>query len=222
MLTLFLRTLIIYLLLLAAMRLVGKRQIGELQLSELITTLMLSELAVIPLGDADIPLSYAILPITVLLSLEIIVSFCACRSMPLRKCLYGTPSILIYNGRINRKEMARLRMDISELLAELRQKDVSDISEVQCAILEDNGKLSVFRAEDTEETGVSLPVIISGKIMKTSMRHANIDEAWIDSRLARHGLRRADVLLMSVDGQKSAVYILKNSPDGKIVKVDES
>lgn len=233
MLTVFLRTLIIYLLLLAAMRLVGKRQIGELQLSELITTFMLSELAVLPIGDADIPLSYALLPICTLLSLEIIISFCASRFLPLRKLLYGTPSILIYKGRLNAKEMARLRMDVSELLSELRMKDVSDISDVRCAILEDNGQLSVFKnsevspltpqsAEDRREFGVSLPVIIAGKIVPNSMAHAQVDEAWVDARLKRRRLKRSDILLMSVDEQRRTVYILKDSPDGEIIEVDES
>lgn len=222
MLTVFVRTVIIYLLLLAAMRLVGKRQIGQLQLSELITTLMLSELAVTPLSDTDVPLSYAVLPITVLLSLEIIVSFCASRWMPLRKCLFGTPSILIYKGVLNIREMSRLRMDMSELLAELRQKDISNISDVCCAILEDNGKLSVFQNSDVGDAGASLPVIISGHIMKTAALHAGVDRKWILSRLTRRKLRCADVLLMSLDEQRHAVYILKSSSETKILEVDES
>lgn len=232
MLTVFLRTLIIYLLLLIAMRLVGKRQIGELQLSELITTLMLSELAVLPIGDADVPLSYAIVPILILLSAEIIVSFCASRCLPLRKLLFGRPSILIYRGRLNAKEMARLRMDVNELISELRLKDVADIAEVRCAILEDNGKLSVFKnaasspftpntLTDTAEHGVSLPVLVSGKIVKSAMQHAGVDEAWIDARLRQHKLRRRDVLLMSVDEQKKTVYILKDAPGGAITEVEE-
>lgn len=233
MLIVFLRTLIIYLLLLAAMRLVGKRQIGELQLSELITTLMLSELAVLPIGDADVPLVYAIVPILTLLSLEILISFLASHSPFFRRLLFGRPSILINRGKLNRKEMDRTRMDVSELLSELRLKDVSDIADVRCAILEDNGKLSVFKntdaspvtpasAADPAQHGVSLPVLVSGRLLKSAMAHAGVDAAWIDRHLARHSLTRRDVLLMAVDEQKKTVYVLKNAPDSAILEVDES
>jgi len=228
MVTVFLRTLIIYLLLLGAMRLVGKRQIGELQLSELITTLMLSELAVLPISDTDIPLSYAILPCLTLLSLEIIISFIAAQSPNLRRIIHGAPSILIYEGRLNEKELKKLRIGTAELLAELRLKDIADIADVRCAILEDNGKLSVFPKADfvpltphatgtaVEEEGVALPVIVSGKRMQASMAHAGVDDAWVLSFLRRHRLRQRDVLLLTVDERGHAVYILKNSADGKI------
>lgn len=233
MVTVFLRTLIIYLLLLAAMRFVGKRQIGELQLSELVTTLMLSELAVLPISDVDIPISYAIFPILTLLSLEVMISFSASRSPRLRRLLYGTPSMLIYKGRLNRRELSRLRIGVNELLSELRLKNVSDIADVRWAILEDNGKLSVFTNADAApltpedagvqvtESGVALPVIVAGTLMKTSMEHAAVDEAWIDARLRAHRLRRRDILLMTVDEQKKATYILADSPQGQILEVHE-
>lgn len=233
MVTVFLRTLLIYLLLLAAMRFLGKRQIGELQLSELVTTLMLSELAVLPISDTDIPLSYAVVPILTLLSLEVMISFFAARSPAVRRLLYGAPSILIYRGRLNEPELSRLRIGVNELLSELRLKDASDIASVRWAILEDNGKLSVFRAAasspltaqdagvDAPESGVALPVLVSGRLMKTSMAHAGVDAAWIDARLARHGLRRRDVLLMTVDERQRAAYILSGAPGGRIVEVTE-
>jgi len=233
MLTVFARTLIIYIILLIAMRFVGKRQIGELQVSELITTLMLSELAVLPIGNADIPLLYAILPILTLLSLEIIISFTTSHLPLMRKYLYGTPSILIHRGKLNIREMDRLRMDIGELLSELRLKDISDVSDVQCAILEDNGKLSVFKktssapvSQGTEETpgerGVSLPVIISGHLMHSAMHYAGVDEPWVRAKLKKHRLTQGDILLMAVDEQKKTVYILKNDEESPIREVDES
>ena len=221
MLTVFIRTLLIYLLLIAAIRLIGKRQIGELQLSELITTLLLSELAVAPISDTNLPLSHALIPIATLLVLEIAVSACTSRHPWLRRLLYGAPSILIHKGKLNMREMKRLRMDISELVSELRLKDISDISDVRCAILEDNGKLSVFPNADGKEYGISLPVIVHGQIMKNALDFTDVDEAWISRCLAGHHFRREDILLMSVDEKHRTVYIMKNSPDGKITQKNE-
>jgi uncharacterized membrane protein YcaP (DUF421 family) len=231
MITVFIRTILIYVFLLAAMRFLGKRQIGELQLSELITTLMLSELAVTPIADADVPISYAILPILIILSLEVIVSCATARWVPLRKFLIGSPSLLIYHGRLNVEEMKKQRIGAGELLSELRQKDVADIREVRYAILEDNGKLSVFSnaadsplmpkdvGVDAQEDGVALPLIVGGLVMKDSMRHANVSREQLEHLLKRLRVTRREVLLMTVDEQRTVSYILKDSPDGKIREV---
>ncbi len=228
MITVFLRTFIIYLLLLASMRFLGKRQLGELELSELITTFMLSELAVMPISDPDIPIAYALVPILIILSIEVILSFAVSRCAKLRKFLFGAPSILIYKGKINVKELRKLRIGIAELLAELRQKDIADIRDVRCTILEENGKLSVFPNADTAppsraemgigsvENGIGLPVIVEGKIMETSMRDADVDEAWIERALAKNSLRRKDVLLMTVDEQKHAAFVLRSDTQAEI------
>lgn len=230
MITVFLRTFIIYITLLVSMRFLGKRQIGELEISELITTFMLSELAVMPISDPDIPLAYAVVPILTLLSIEVILSFSVSRCAKLRKFFFGAPSILIYKGKINVPEIRKLRIGIMELLSELRQKDIADIRDVRCAILEENGKLSVFQTADAApmtradaglpaaETGVALPVIVEGKIMPTSMRDAGVDEAWIKRTLRENGLRRADVLLMTVDEQKRAVFIEKSTGESTITE----
>ena len=226
------RTVLLYALLLLTMRLVGKRQIGQLQLSELITTLMLSELAVLPLGSTDFPLWHAVVPILALLLLEFLVSFLAYRNLHIRRLLFGTPSILIFRGRLNVREMRRLRMDMVELISELRLKDISDLADVHMAILEDNGQLSVFKKADNSpltpfsvrdpaEYGVSLPVLIDGQVVPNAMKHAGVDEKWLDACLTRRGLSRSDILFMSVDEKKRTVYILKNSPDGTITETKE-
>lgn len=228
MITVFLRTFIIYLILLVSMRFLGKRQIGELEISELITTFMLSELAVMPISDPDIPIAYALVPILILLSIEVILSFAVSRRAKLRKLLFGAPSLLIYKGKINVKELQKLRIGVMELLSELRQKDVADIRDVRCAILEENGKLSVFptakaspltRADTNipmQETGIGLPVVVEGKIMPTSMQDAGVDEAWIMSTLSKSNIRRADVLLMTVDEQKRATIVNKTGAPIKV------
>ena len=233
MVTVFIRTILIYAFLLISMRLVGKRQIGELQISELITTFMLSELAVLPISDTDIPILYALLPILTLLSLEIIISFATSQCVPLRRIFFGAPSVLIYKGRLNEKELKKLRLGLGELLSELRLKNIAGISDVRYAILEDNGKLSVFTNTDASpltpkqagvpaaESGIALPVLISGLFMKDCIRHVGIDEAWIERFLNKHNLKKSDVLLMTVDEQKHTAYVLKNSPNGKFSEADE-
>lgn len=224
MITVFIRTFIIYITLLLSMRFLGKRQVGELELSELITTFMLSELAVTPLSDPDIPIAYALVPILILLSIEVVLSFIVSRYAPMRKIFFGAPSILIYKGKVNLKEIKKLRIGITELLSELRQKDISDIRDVRCAILEENGKLSVFprvkstpvtkedAGIDAAEKGLGLPVLVAGHIMKNTMRDADVDEAWIDKKLTENGLTREEVLLMTVDEQKHAVFVRNKEP----------
>ena len=175
--TVLIRTASIYLILIMAMRLTGKRQIGELQIAELVVTFMLSELAVYPITDKNASLAHAVLPIILLLSLEVIFSFIQTKSRTARKLFSGGPTVIISQGRLCIEELAKNRLDLEELLGELRLKDIFDISEVEYAILEENGKLSVFlkapkRPATVEELGVipidagiSHPIIIDGKII---------------------------------------------------------
>ena len=230
MITVFVRTFIIYTILLLSMRFLGKRQVGELELSELITTFMLSELAVMPISDPDIPIVYALIPILSLLSIEVVLSFIVSRYAPMRKIFFGTPSILIYKGKINLKEIKKLRIGITELVSELRQKDISDICDVRCAILEENGKLSVFPRSaaspltkedagiEAAEKGLGLPVLVGGHLMQKTMRDADVDEAWIDKKLMENDLTRKDVLLMTVDEQKHVVFVRKEGPEADITE----
>ena len=134
----------VYFMLIITLRLMGKRQIGELQLSELIVTILLSELAAIPIADKDIPLFYAIVPILLLLSLEVILSYIVLRLPGVKNLFAGRPSIIINKGVLNQKELERQRTGISELLCSLRQSGISDIGDVEYAILEQNGRFSVF------------------------------------------------------------------------------
>ena len=142
--TVFIRTAIIYLIFFISVRLIGKRQIGELQLSEFITTLMMSELAVNSIQDISIPVSYSIIPVIFLLCIEIIISFLSTKSQTLKRLLFGSPSVIIRDGKIDQKQLSKMRMSVNELLSELRLKDCPDIDEVDYAIVEQNGKLSVF------------------------------------------------------------------------------
>lgn len=211
MITVLLRTLIIYILLMAAMKLMGKRQVGELELSELITTFMLSELAVIPISDKNIPLTYAVFPILLLLSLEVIFSFCLTKINALKKIVYGKPSFLISKGTLDQDELVRLRISLDEFLAELRQKDVPDLTAVDYAILEDNGKLSVIKKGDG---GFAHPLIVDGEIIDEEIARSGIERAQLDALLLPRNVKPDDVFLLTLDDSGKTTLILKSNSKG--------
>ena len=142
--TCIIRTVIIYILLVLAIRTTGKRQIGELEISELVSTFLISELASMPIGNQEIPLSFAIVPILIIISLEVIISFCSTRSSVMKRIFLGSPSILIQRGKVKQKELSKARMSMEELLSQLRQNGVTTVEDADYAILENNGKLSVI------------------------------------------------------------------------------
>ena len=217
----FFRTILIYLFLICVLRLMGKRQIGELQLSELVTALLLSELVSKPITDTNTPMSYAVLPILVLICLEIINTFVVTKCVPLRRFLDGTPSILIREGVLNQKEMSRVRLTVEELLAELRQKNIASISEVGYAIMEQNGRLSVFpkvanRAATPEdlqlspqEKGVAHPLVVDGHISQYNLNLCAKSEAWLLGRIRANRCTLKDVFLFTLDDAGNEFLIRK-------------
>lgn len=225
MITVFTRTLLIYFILIFTIRLVGKRQIGELELSELVTTLMISELAVLPITDKRIPVSHAVLPIWLLFSLEVVISFLISRSSTLKSIFIGRPSVIIKRGKLNQKELSRMRIGINELYCELRQKGISSIDEVYYAILEPNGKLSVFPKSDSgnirpkdmgilpPETGISHTLVISGTVSEQSLSLSGRNENFIKQQLKERNIPLNAVYLMTVDDGGRVSIILKE--DGK-------
>ncbi len=219
--TVLLRTLIVYALFVLAIRLTGKRQIGELQISELVITFMISELATAPIQDISIPLSYSVIPIVFLLTFEVIVSFLVTKSKLLKKLFTGNPSYIIRNGKLNQGELGKLRIGLNELLGELRLKDVSDINDVDYAIVEQNGKISVFLKKhkrivttsdldiDVKRDGLGHAVIIDGNIDYTSLGYAQKNEAWLNKQLKERNLELDEVFLMTVDDASSINIIIK-------------
>ncbi|MBQ8545701.1 MAG: DUF421 domain-containing protein [Clostridia bacterium] len=206
--TVLLRTIIIYLVFVIAIRLLGKRQVGELEISELIVTFMLSELATVPIQDPSIPLSYAFIPLVILIAFEIISSFLVTKSKLFKKMIIGNPSYIINKGRLDQKELARLRMSVPELLGELRQKNVGDISNVEYAILEENGKLSVF--ERDASSSVSHALIIDGDINESNLKIAGKSKKWVEECLKKHKLELQNVFLFSCDDDGNINIIIKD------------
>lgn len=221
MVMIFLRTIIMYIFLVAIMRLTGKRQIGELQLSELITALLLSELASSPIINNNIPLCYSIVPILTLICMEIINTYIVTKSPLLKRFFDGVPSILINKGVLDQKELAKMRMSIEELTAELRLKDIYDLSEVEYAILEQNGQLSVTPKTAARplsvgdmslmlpDKGIAHQLISDGKISKYNLDLVGKNEIWLKKRIKAYGFTDiADVFLFTLD-DSGGEYILR-------------
>ncbi len=216
MITIVLRTLIIYLLLIGIMRFMGKRQLGELEVSELVTTLLLSEIASLPITSQDIPLSHAILPILLLMSLEVLLSGAVMRIPLFKKILSIRPAILVRDGKPDRAAMSTARISADELMSQLRQKDVGDPDEVAYAILEPNGQISIIkrasaRQATTEELGLKPPevgfmhlIISDGKKNARNLQMAGLDDEWLADVLKKRGLTEADVFLLLADDTGNA------------------
>ena len=223
MVTIFTRTLIIYLFLILSIRLMGKRQIGELEVSELITTLLLSEIASLPITDTSIPISHSIVPIITLVTFEVVSSYLLVRFPRLKNIISTRPSVLIDKGVLKRKNMIEARISADELMTELRQKGVCSISEVQYAILEQNGKITVIQkaAQRTPtvaqlkikatESGISHIVICEGKLNKKGMRSVSLDKKMIINRLKNAKVELGDVYIMTVDDAGNEEIIRKEN-----------
>lgn len=217
------RTVIVYLFLIASVRLMGKRQVGQMEPSEFVVTMLVANLASLPMEEYGIPLSAGLIPITTVLALEVLLSFLSLRSIFIRKLLCGKPVILIENGRILRENLRRTRVTMDELTGHLREKDVLDPRSVQFAILETNGNLSVFpfpkdRPASAAEAGIKakpqyLPITIvsDGHILPDNLALARKDEAWIHRVLSQRHASVEDTLLLMVDRQDKIIFYPKES-----------
>ena len=194
------RTAILYLLVVLTMRLMGKRQIGELQPYEFVITIMISDLASLPMQDSRLPLLQGIIPIITLLFLKTILTQIGLKFQSTRKFVDGEPCILIYKGRINYSTLKKQQLNIDELLEELRLANYFNIDEIQYAILENDGQMSILPVDynssksncekSTQNAEVALPkVLISdGKINKNSLTSIDKDEKWILNLLKNHNI----------------------------------
>ena len=201
MLVLVIRTLILYLVVVLSLRIMGKRQIGELQPSELVVAIMISDLASVPMQTIDIPLLSGILPVFTLIIAEVFMSFFSLKSKWFRRLLSGEPSIVIYKGVINEKELERLRFNISDLMEELRLNDCYNIADVEAAVLETNGKLSVIpKSGDEEKNGLPFIVVSDGSYNKGEIQRAEKTQEEVVNMLKAFGVKNVkDVFIASID-----------------------
>ncbi len=212
--TAFVRTVVLYFVLMLGIRALGKRQIGELEPIELVLTLLISDLASVPMQDFGIPLLNGVVPILTLLSISMLLSYFSMRSIRFHRLICGNPTTLIENGAIRESALRRNRFTLDELLDELRAQGVTDLATVKYAVLETNGRLSVLlyprEAPATPKQlgrgvkdDVWLPALLvnDGRVLESALRERGLDMAWLDRTLRAHGYRSArEVLLLSVDG----------------------
>ena len=205
--TLFIRTIITYFFLLIALRIGGKRQIGEMQLSELITALLLSDLAVSHISREDTPLLFGLIPIATVICLEIICAFSATKNNMLKRFFDGVPSVIIKKGRLDVGELTRQRMGIEEFISEARQQGVRDISDIEYAIIEADGNLSVFQKSVTEN-GISHIAIADGCMNEHGLSTLSLTEESVKSKLAGINVSVKDVFLYTVSDSGRETVIL--------------
>ncbi len=196
----------------------GKHQVGELEPSELVLAMLLSDLASVPMQDFGIPLLNGIIPIVTLLCIAMIISVLTVHSLRFRALICGRPSVIVERGRLKQAEMKRNRFTVDELMEELRQQGVTDISTVEFAILETSGQLSVLLFPEyqtasanqlppvPEGGGLPLPIINDGRLIRENLKLRGIDEAWLQKQLAMRGFSHyEEVFLLTVD-QDLRVY----------------
>ena len=217
----YLRTIVLYLVLIAVIRLMGKRQIGQMEASEFVVTMLVANLAAIPMQDGGIPLFSGFVPIVTVLGVELVLSALSMKNLPLRKLLCGKPVILIENGNIMQKNIQKTRITLDELMGHLREKDVLDLKAVQYAILETNGNLSVFpypkeKPASAKDAGIpvgkqSLPITVvsDGVLLEHNLSVAKKNRAWVDRVLQERDATVSQTWLLTVDGQDKILFYPK-------------
>ena len=221
--TAFFRTVILYFILMIGLRLMGKRQIGELEPSELVLTLIISDLAAVPMQDFGIPLDNGVFPNITLMCLTILLSFFSLKSIRFRGLVCGHPTVIIRDGKVLQQNMARNRFTVDELYEQLRTQGYSDLAAVKYAILETSGQISILPyTKDSPVTpqvmnqsvqdSVTLPVLLinDGHVMGNNLSASGYDERWLDTQLKNRRLTSPrQVFLMTVDEAGSVVCVAK-------------
>ncbi|MDE6933387.1 MAG: DUF421 domain-containing protein [Oscillospiraceae bacterium] len=223
--TAFFRTLILYFILMVGLRLMGKRQIGELEPSELVLTLIISDLAAVPMQDFGIPLVNGVFPIVTLLCVSMLLSFFSLKSIRFRGLICGYPTVIIRDGKVLQRNMARNRFTVDELLEQLRSQGYSDLTAVKYAVLETSGQVSVLPyTKDspvtpqimnmTVQDDVTLPVLVinDGHIMSENLSASGYDAVWLDKQLKERRLTSPrQVFLMTVDEAGAVTCVAKEA-----------
>ncbi len=183
--TIFFRSVLFYVLIATVYRLMGKREIGELSIMDFIVSIFIAEISAISIENYKKSILVSVIPISVLVALQIIVSVTSLKSQKIRNTIDGTPSVIINRGRVNFAEMLKQRYNLDDLLTQLRDKEIKSIEEVDYAILETSGKLSVFKKEDDKKHIYPLPVIIDGKEQEDVLYQIHKDKVWLEQVLRK-------------------------------------
>ena len=222
MLVSYIRTLMLYIVLIVVIRLMGKRQIGQMEPSEFVVTMLVANLASIPMQDNGVPLYTGVVPILTVLGLELLLAALSLKSIPFRKLLCGKPVILIENGIILQENLRKTRITLDELTGHLREKDVLDPRAVQYAILETNGNLSVFpfpgeRPATAKEASIQarkqylpITVVSDGRLLKKNLQLTGKDERWVHKALKNKNATVESTWLFTVDKGGNTIFYGKD------------
>ncbi|WP_347488427.1 DUF421 domain-containing protein [Desulfoscipio sp. XC116] len=227
MLLIIIRTLILYIAVVTVMRIMGKREIGQLQPFELVVALMIADLAAIPMQNTGIPLLSGIIPIIILMTAQVTLSYVSMKSLKARGVICGKPSVVVANGKLVEAELRYLRYNVNDLLEQLRAKSYPNLADVEFAILETNGQLSVIpksqkRALQPEDLqiktlyeGMPLTLIIDGQLNEQNLRKVNLTREWLITELRKFGINDfKKVFFASLDTAGKLFYQLKAELDG--------
>lgn len=213
MLITFVRSIILYIIILIVMRLMGKREIGQLQPFELVIAIMIADLASIPMTEAGIPIWSGIIPILALLIMHLIISMINMKSIRMREIVCGKPTILIYRGKIDEKALTKERFTINELEERLRGNNISNIGDVEYAILETGGQLTVIQKPNKRNTipedfnimpdyeGISYDLVIDGVIMRENLQKVGKNYEWLKKSVQKFGFNPEEALIVTLDGK---------------------
>lgn len=217
MLVTFVRSIVLYIIILIVMRLMGKREIGQLQPFELVVAILIADLASIPMADTGIPIQNGIIPILGLLVMDLIISMLNMKSIRAREIISGKPTILIYRGKINENALRKERFTINELEERLRGSNVPSLGDVEYAILETNGSLSVIPKPSKRNTipedfniepeyeGIPYDLVIDGVVMNDNLRIIEKDYTWLVNEVKKFGILPEQALVVTIDG-KGQIY----------------
>lgn len=222
-----LRTLLMYFFVLIVLRLMGKREIGKLSIFDLVVSIMMAEIAVFVIEDQEAPLSKAIVPILTLMITQIVISYISLNSKKIRELVEGKPTVLIEKGKIKDNEMKKQRYTIDDLLTQLREKNINNLADVEFAILETSGKLSVFpkpaqlpvtkqdlKIKGGNYNGLPIPLVADGRIMSKNLKRINKNEEWLERQLSSHGYNNVrKVYFASLDDNGSFFIDPKDAND---------
>ncbi len=214
MLITFVRAIFLYIIVLIVMRLMGKREIGQLQPFELAISIMIADLASIPMTESGVPISNGIIPILGLLVMHLLISLINLKSLKAREIICGKPRILIYRGKIDEKALKKERFTINELQERLRKSNVMYLGDVEYAILETSGDLSVIQKPEKRNTipedfnitpeyeGISYDLVIDGKVMVDNLKKIGKDYRWLKKQVEKFNIEPEEALVVTIDGKE--------------------
>lgn len=197
------KTFLLYLFIILAYRIMGKKEIGQLSIIDLIVSILIAELAAISIEQKESSILVSIIPITVLVIVEILFSYIGLKIPEIKKIMEGSPIVIIKNGKLNFEEMRKLRYSLDDLISQLREKGIKSIEEVNYAVLENNGKLSIFPTE----TEYPMPIILDGKIDYEVLKDMNKTEEWVNKILQKNKIKLENVFYAFYT--KNKTYIIK-------------